>query len=224
LILIPFILCNCENQKTEEKVDTSTSIKSDSNLVVLEFDIEIFREIYQKTNFGDPPQVAVWIESVDSSVVKTVWVSYRTAKQEWKGKIECQISLPYWEWRTTQERQDPGIDGVSGATPKGGVMSTSISVPRNSHWIYHIEVNVSADYNKTFSYWSQEGLPDSDANGQPSLVYAGQIFANGMSKSKPVLVGRTDQRRIVNKLLTDLSGITSAKNLIGNIEVRSKIR
>jgi hypothetical protein len=224
LFLIPLFFCNYENQKTEEKVETIMSIKFDSNQVALKFYIEINRKIYQKTNFGDPPQLAIWIENMDSSVIKTVWVSSRTAKQEWQGKIECLISLPYWESRTTQERQGPGIDAVSGATPKGGAMSASILVPRNSQWIYYLEVNASADYNNSFSYWSHDGLPDSEANGQPSLVYSGQIIANGNSKSSPALVGRTDQRRIVNELFTDLSSITTAKYLIGNIEVRSRFR
>jgi hypothetical protein len=224
LSLIPLFFINCENQKTEEKVETITFIKSDSNQASLEFYIEINRDVYQKTNFGDPPQLAVWVENMDSPVIQTVWVSYRTAKQEWKGKIECLISLPYWESRTTQERQDPGIDAVTGATPNGGPMSASIMVPRNSQWTYYIEVNASADYNNTFSYWSHDGLPDSEANGQPSLVYSGQIIANGNSKSKPTLIGRTDQRHVVSEIFADLNNITTAKNLIGKIEVTSMFK
>ena len=229
LFLILYFFCQCGNQKTDENLKTVKSIISDSNQVTLEFSFMINRGIYQRTNFGDPPQLAIWIENLDSGTVKTVWVSRRTAKQEWKGKIECPVSLPYWEYRTAMKSdlspardiQDPDIDTVTGATPIEGRMSAKIMVPKETQWIYYIEVNVSADYNNTFTYWSKDGLPDSQANGQPSIVYRGQIIADGKNQTIPILSGRTEQRRVVRELLEDLNGITTAKQLIGNIQVRS---
>jgi hypothetical protein len=228
-LLLSSISYNCGDNKTKERIKTDKSISSDTNQVVLEFNFDINREVYQKTNFGDPPQLAIWIENLDSGIVKTVWVSRRTAKQEWKGKIECLVSLPYWEYRTamkndespTRDIRDPDIDAVSGATPFEGRFSASILVPKESQFIFYIEVNVSADYNNTFTYWSKDGLPDSEANGQPSIVYRGQIVADGKSHSIPILLGRTEQRRVAIGLTEDLEGITTAKHLLGNIQVRS---
>lgn len=228
-LLILIIVCSCGTQKSEENVQEADSVAYDSNSVSLQFFFEINKELYQQTNFGEPPQLAIWIENPDSSVVKTVWITHRTARQDWKGKIECPVSLPYWEYRIFQEgdktetkdNRNSTIDAVSQATPKEGRLIASILVPPTSQWDYYIEVNVSADYNKTFTYWSQDGLPDSEANGQPSIVYSGRILADGKSHSTPVLSGRTDQRHAVNRLSGDLSGITTAKYLIGNLQVKS---
>ena len=232
ILIILFTLiffCHCQDQKEEVKVKSEKSQVTDSNQVTLEFTFDIDRKIYRQTNFGDPPQLAVWIENPDFKKVRTVWVARCTARQEWKGRIECLVSLPYWESRIGRQidrvfTPDPEIDLVTGATPKNGTVTASIEVSPNSKWDYYIEINVSADYNASFTYWSKDGMPDSEENGQPSLVYSGQIVADGKSKSSPALVGRTEQRRIDNKLLTDLSGITTAKHLIGNLEVRSRFR
>ena len=227
-LILPVISYNCGDNKTEERIKTDKPILSDTNQVALQFNFDINRVVYQKTNYGDPPQLAIWIENPDSGI-RTVWVSRRTAYQEWKGKIECPISLPFWESKavlksensSTREIRDSRIDAVSGATPTQGQLSASILIPKNSRWNYYIEVNVSADYNNTYTYWSNEGLPDSEANGQPSIVYCGQIVADGKSYSVPVLLGRTEQRHAVGELIEDLEGISTAKQLIENIQVKS---
>jgi hypothetical protein len=224
-----FFFFQCEDQNNKEIENVAQSPGLDSNQASIEFFVELDKTIYQKTNFGDPPQLAIWIENQDSSIIKSVWVSRRTAKQEWKGKIECLVSLPYWGHRlkiikdhsTEYTSIDSDIDAVSQATPTEGHVKASISVPKKSKWIYYIEVNVSADYNKAFTYWSEDGLPDSEANGQPSIVYKGRIIADGESHSIPNLIGRTSQRQAVKKLSTELSGITTAKYLIRNLEVKS---
>jgi hypothetical protein len=197
-------------------------------MVSLRFSFVVVKDIYQKTNFGQPPQVAIWIENPDSSIVKTVWITHRTAKQDWKGKVECPVSLPIWEHRIQLKNKvareivkNSTVDAVSAATPKEGVVVASIGVPMYSQWNYYIEVNVSADYNKTFPYWSQDGMPDSQANGQPSIIYSGQITADGKKRSIPVLIGRTNQRHAVTTISKDISGITSAKYLIDQLQVSS---
>jgi hypothetical protein len=230
LFLMFFFFCACGEKENNAQVRSDARILPDSNQAVLEFSFEINRAVYQRTNFGEPPQLAIWIESADSQVVKTVWVTRRAAQNDWKGKIECPVALPYWESRTAtetgkfnmQRRGKSKYDAVSGATPRAGYFSASIKVPKKSAWNYFIEVNASADYNEVFSYWSKEGLPDSQANGQPSLIYSGRIIADGSSRDIPALIARTEQRRAVKSLSGDMSGITSAKHLIENIKARSR--
>ena len=225
IFLFCFIITeSCENQKSEQNSVGIVTTPSDSNNISLQFSFEINKEIYLKTNYGQPPQIAIWIESTDSSIIKTVWVTHRTAKQDWKGKIECPVSLPFWEYKTLGKRQDQVIDAVSKATPKEGLITATVSVPLNSQWKYYIEVNVSADYNNKFSYWSKDGLPDSEANGQPSLIYSGHILADGKNFSTPVLVGRTNQRYAIKEMSKDLSGVTSAKQLLKKLIVTSETK
>ncbi len=223
IFVISLLAVSCGNNISEKNQSQEQVIKEDSSQVALQFSYEINKDTYLKTNYGQPPQIAIWIESLDSSITKTVFVTHRTAKQDWKGKIECLVSLPYWEYRTSQERQNWDVDMISGATPASGRLTTSIWVPFNSRWMYYIEVNVSADYNQIFSYWSDEGLPDSEANGQPSVVYRGQIIADEESQSIPKLIGHTEQRQPSKKLSKDLEKLTSAKSLIDNIVVTSKL-
>jgi hypothetical protein len=230
IFLMSIFFYTCEEDRNNVQVTSDRRILPDSNQVVLEFIFEINQGVYQRTNFGEPPQLAIWIESADSQMIKTVWVSRRAAKNDWKGKIECPVALPYWESRAAAEtdkfnmhsRRESKYDAVSGATPRAGRFSASIMVPKKSTWNYFVEVNASADYNEAFAYWSKKGLPDSQANGQPSLVYSGQIIADGSDHNIPGLIGRTEQRRAVNSLSNDLSGITTAIHLIENIEVRSR--
>ena len=229
LFLILFICFACGDKKIEKPKESDKSVLSDSNRVNLEFSFDIIKETYQKTNFGDPQQIAIWIKSMDSMMIKTVWVTHRAGKNDWKGKIECPVALPFWEAETglasrifaSLDERKSEFDAITGATPLQGRFSAGIKVLRYSRWEYFIEVNVSADYNKSFPYWSKEGLPDSEANGQPSLVYRGRITADGNSRDIPVLIGRTKQRHAVDTLSTDMNSITTATQLVKNIEVRS---
>ena len=227
IFLWTFCWDGCGDDKVDREPESEKFISTDSNNVILEFSFNINSETYQQTNYGEPPQLAIWIETLDSKIIKTTWVTRRAATNDWRGKIECPVALPYWESKietkiqfNTRGKRNTHLDAVSGATQKEGRFSASILVPRNSSWKYFIEVNASSDYNKVFTYWSKEGLPDSQANGQPSLVYGGRIIADGVSPDIPVLIGRTQQRHAVDSLSNDLSGITTAKHLIEEINVK----
>jgi hypothetical protein len=164
-----------------------------------------------------------WLEYPDSTFYRTVWVTHRAGKNDWVGKVECLVALPYWDdRRKTKKQLQPGqeeLDGVSGATPKTGELVATIEVPENSQWIYYIEVNASGDYSEHFPYWSDQGLPDSEGNGQPSIVYSGGATAQEGLQSEPKLIGRTDQWSNLQTLYKDIEKITSAKRLVDNIKV-----
>lgn len=231
LELIPFILLffifSCDTQKTvPDQSKQEPSFTRDGNRSI-EFSFYVDRDVYDYTVYGEPPQMAVWLEHTDSNLVQTVWVSNRSGKNQWKGKVECPVALPYWESRHRFEKSDFQernllerlLDAITGATPTGGPFTTTIQVPDSSQWIYFIEVNASGDYNKTFTYWSADGLPDSEGNGQPSIVYSGSITALAGNKDIPELKGRTEQRRPVDSLSPDLESIDTAKKLIRDIQV-----
>lgn len=196
----------------------------------LVFSFQVERDEYELTNYGEPPQIAIWLESTESKQVRTVWVSNRAAKNNWKGKVECPVALPYWESRvrlaererTSSNKRMALADGQTAATPTGGAFVQKAVVEKDSKWVYFIEVNVSGDYNAAFPYWSEDGRPDPEGNGQPSVIYRGEISADGRSKSVPCLIGRTFQRYAADSINTDLSGITSARRLLSGIKVIAK--
>lgn len=199
-----------------------------SNQTVLEFSVEFNRKVYELTNIGEPPQLAIWIESTNGAAVRTVWVSRRAGKNQWRGKVECPVALPYWESRmrsgstavTGPANWRAAVDAVSSATPKDDQIVATISIPAGTTWNYFMEVNVASDYNKSFPYWSADGLPDSQANGQPSIVYSGELNAAGVRSGSIDLLGRTLQLQPTDSLLSDVSGITTAGQVLSKIEVR----
>jgi hypothetical protein len=225
-IITLLILTGCgSNEKPAAYPGDESSARQ--NTVVLEFSMNVDRQIYKYSDFGEPPQLAVWLEQPVTGKIRTVWVARRSGRRLWKGKVECPTALPFWESRHKKEKsefQHRGllerlVDAISGATPKGGVFKVNVTVPRGGKWDYYIEMNVSGDYNVHFPSRLENGTPDPEGNGQPSLVYKGQIEARPNASDSPVLTGRTNQWVAVDTVIPDLTGITSAKKVLSNIKV-----
>lgn len=231
-ICAALIFLSCENKNEENGSKSAEQLYRSENDVILEFTVFVDRNVYEYTNYGEPPQIAFWLEQPDSGAIRTVWVSHRTGRQQWKGKVECPVSLPYWESRHKREKSsfrertifERLLDAITGATPRGGEFSVKTFVPRNSVWEYFIEANLSGDFNITFPSRLQNGTPDPEGNGQPSLIYKGEIKATPGAAHIPQLIGRTDQWVAIDSVITDLTGIASAKNIFSNIEVKCLIR
>jgi hypothetical protein len=83
-------------------------------------------------------------------------------------------------------------------------------------------VNVSGDFNDLFAALSKDGMKDRNGNGQPSIVYKGQITALPGQHSEPKLIGRTDQFEDVNSIISDMEGISDAKDLFSKIEITAE--
>jgi hypothetical protein len=190
--------------------------------------MQVHRDVYLQSDFGEPPQIAVWLENIESGAVRTVWVARRAGRRWWKGKVECPTALPLWESRHRNERSGfkargllkRFIDAITGATPTGGLFETRVHVPRSSRWTCFVEVNVSGDFNRDFPSQLDDGTPDTEVNGQPSLIYRGVIQADPEASGSAELAGRTDQWLPVNRMIEDLSGITSASEVVTNIRMQ----
>ncbi len=193
--------------------------------VRLAFRVKIDRQVYIQSDWGHPPQLAIWLEEPGGGKVRTLWVTHRTGACDWTGKAACPVSLPYWVGRYNRETnttgpptyQRPVADAITQPTPKGEFhMAAEV---RGSTWDYFIEVNVSGDFNAAFPSVRDDGVEDQQGNGQPSLIYQGRITAKPGSRSSPKLVGRTEQFAPIDRLVRDLEGIDSAKRLLSAIEV-----
>lgn len=201
-----------------------------SGQVYLEFSMKVNGDVYEMTDFGEPPQIAVWIQEPDSKQIKTVWVTQRSGRRLWKGKIECQTALPLWESRHKTEKSGYKgrglikrlVDAISGATPKAGVFKVRTQVPAGIRIDCFVEVNLSGDFNRDFPYRDANGMPDPEINGQPSLIYQAEITARPGQTTCLDLVGRTDQWIAVDYAIPDLTGITSAKKAVMDLKVICK--
>jgi lysophospholipase L1-like esterase len=198
--------------------------------VTLRFDLMLDPDIYTKSHYKKPPQFAVWLEEAAKGKIRTVWVTSKTGTGSWGSDVVRTVSLPYWVTRwniETQSRsyptlENPVINAVTGATPKVDIAVEAL-VPSKSLWNYFVEVNVSGDYNDAFPVKRQDGKQDRQGNGQPSIIYRGTITSSPGRHSSPQLIGRTEQFQNVKYIITDMEGITTARDLFSTIEVSCQL-
>lgn len=195
--------------------------------VKLVFSFHQEQDIYDKSTYGEPPQFAIWLEEQESQDIKTVFVTFKTGTGEYEGKIECPVSLPLWIGAYRKETGlndfprpwEPFYDGITGATPKIEDIEVTIEVQNELSWLYFIEMNVAGDYNKNFPYISSKKKIDDHGNGQPSVIYKGEIISRIGETSKPELIGRSEQYYFTTQINQDLDNIESAKEVFSNIIV-----
>lgn len=210
----------CARESTAEASPTR------SETVCLTFQLDLNREVYEDSAWGDPPQMAIWLRNETDGSVRTVAVTHRTAACDWQGKVECSVALPYWVGFYNQETgtqgpptwDQPVADAITCATPRAALTVQS-EVSSGTRWEYLAEVNASGDFNASFPRLSADGRPDRYGNGQPSVVYRGRIEAVAGRTSRPELIGRTDQHKPTNNLTEETGGITNAGQLINSFVV-----
>lgn len=208
-------------------VSCSGSGSNQSGVTSLLFTIHQERDVYDQSDYGEPPQFAIWLENSESGEIKTVFVTYRTATGNFEGKVECPVSLPAWigAFRIETERDDiptvknPAYEAVTGATPQVKKFKTRAQVPEGSKWYYYVEVNVSGDYTAEFPEMNSDWTTDIHGNGQPSIIYMGEIMSNAGEMDTPQLRGRTEQLFLSTDIIPDLSGIGNAKDVFSMIKV-----
>jgi len=168
-------------------------------------------------SFNTTPQIAFWLESEDRSYKKTIYITKKFAKQEWDGviydknKIFREYSLPAWVSRFKNElptKNNPLSDSITMASPKKDT-KIQFTFPIDKKIILFLEVNNSFDYNKYYP-------KDKTYNGQPSLIYTGMIEPNFKGTLELKLSYKTD---FSGKMLSDLSDITTAKNILKRVEI-----
>lgn len=185
------------------------------NYLSLTIRIELDKKIYDFSDYGEPPQVALWLEDTENGEITTVYVTRRTAENDWYGKTECPVSLPFWQSR---EKRLSLPDGISGATEKEFINKT-VQVNQYREFYIFIEVNVAGDYNRNFPANFDDGSPDPQGNGQPSLIFRGKIKVEKGEKTIPAIIGRSLQLDPVKDVINDLKGMTSALKIISKVEV-----
>ncbi len=224
VLVLGLIFSSCRRKPPGTSQSPTTETASDSSQVTLQFSLRVNKNTYLYTDYGEPPQLAVWLEYPNGKFYKTVFVTHRTGANDWAGKVDCPVALPIWESRQFGQlppTQRPDfLAAVTGATPQGGPFQVKIRVPRGSRWRYFVEVNASGDFNAAFPYWLKNGTPDDVGNGQPSLVYSGDILAEPGKAGSPKLLGFTAQLTPVDTLRTDWDKMTTARALISDIRVK----
>jgi len=172
----------------------------------------------------NPPQMAVWVEDSDGTFLETLYVSHRTAHQDWRrapgddavpGEIRRPEALPVWSHRSGADSAAPP-DGMSGATPKG---SYRVAGGERAAVVVFLEVNHSTDFNAAYPPDARRGAANYSGgpwgSGQPSLVYRARLDPSESGSSVELeLAGRGSPDGGDGELHGDLSGITTARSIL----------
>lgn len=220
--------------KEEAKTDTIYIDKTNNG-------IDLTLEGIKGESFNHPTFV-IWMEDLQGKMIRTLFVTNSYASGEfghaqlsdstWSntpGASYQPAALPYWnhkkglinESSMVPTKQNPYVDAYSSATPQnnfqliGGIQNLS------SSFRILLEVNQTWDWNQ---YWTNGKYPGNKNyinSAQPSLIYA-------------VMISKVQDRRTYHlnpighghpsgdngELFTDISTLTTAKNIFSSITVK----
>jgi hypothetical protein len=231
------MLMSCASQKnipgSTETITTAPEIINTR----LEFDLT-------KGKYHNHPSFAIWVEDLEGNYIETLYVTQYFAKgvfghgevQEgkWKnepGEVRRPAALPYWSHKRDIKAND-GLyapapetavpDALTGATPKGNfILNTGTKVGSDKNYKVLIEVNQAWDSN---DFWTNTKFPDDfdyKTSLQPALVYEAIIQVNSSQPEYGLnLIGHSEPSGKNGELFSDLSTITTAKEIFSKIVVR----
>ena len=226
------MLTNC---KTTEK---------NANKII--YNDTLFSEIGNKTTINiekgasfNHPSFVIWMEDMQGNYIKTIFITKSYASgvfgyqmvndSTWvknPGASFQPAALPYWTHKKGKIEgskyivptpEHPFLDGFSGATPKADMEFTS-SLKMGKPFKILLEVNQPWDWNK---FWTNNKFPgnnDYKHSAQPSVVYA--VAVNNEDKNyfmNPI--GHGDPTGTTGKLFTNISTLTTAKQILKQINI-----
>lgn len=199
----------------------------------------------EKGDSHNHPTFAIWAEDMDENFIQTLFVTKSIATgiyghgpleaEKWDTKPGWQrrpAALPYWIHKRNTSGNGPRLpdpehpvpDAYTGATPPGNAMlNTRLDDDYAGRSIrILLEVNQPWDWN---DFWTNDLYDDADyrTSCQPSLVYGVTIDLNQPEKEYYLNpVGHGHFAGQTGELYTDLSTITTARNIFNSIRVRIK--
>ncbi len=201
---------------------------------------------FQKGKAYNHPSFAIWVEDIEGNYIETLYVTQYVAKGEfrygetaagkWKnepGEVRRPATLPYWAHKRNIKASD-GLfvpspetavpDALTSATPKNSFnLDTSTSYSDEKKFRILMEINQAWDANE---FWTNNKFPD-DLNYytslQPAMVYAVTIEPQEPTDEYYLNpIGHSHPAGANGKLFTDLSTLTSAKEIAQKVIVRLK--
>jgi hypothetical protein len=237
IIIFLFVGCASNQNLTEEKM----VISSTPEQINTPLEIEL-----TKGKYHNHPSFAIWVEDLDGNYIETLYVTKFVAKGvfahgevevgKWKnepGEVRRPAALPYWSHKRNIKAKD-GLytpspetavpDALTGATPTGSFsLKTGTKIASNTKFNVLFEINQPWDSNK---YWTNSKFPeDKDyiTSLQPALIYSVMVDSGSQRKEFVLeLVGHSHPSGKTGEIFTDLSTLTTAKEIVEKIIVRLK--
>lgn len=218
--------------------------ESDVQTITTNFDGQGFDLLieFEKGKSHNHPLMAVWVEDTEGKYVQTLYVAQSVAKGYFQhgdktsgkwlpGPIRRPASLPYWAHKRGVKEADglympsqekPIPDAFTGATPQGSFsLKTKTNTKAHTKFKIMLEINQSWDWN---TYWHNNKYPydnDYKTSSQPALVY--EVFVdtqNPLPEYEMKLIGHSHWSGKTGELFTDLSTVTTAKDITKGVVVK----
>jgi hypothetical protein len=238
-IMVTLLLAGCASKQNISDLKETISTRPQTINLNLEFEITAGKS-------HNYPSFAIWVEDLEGNYIETLYVTEYFAKGvyghgelepgKWKnesGEARRPAALPYWSHKRNIKAND-GLyapapetavpDALTGATPKGNfVLETGTKMSSDKSFKILFEVNQPWDSNE---YWTNNKFPD-DSNYksslQPALIYAAVITPEPSEKEfylNPI--GHAHYSGQDGNLYTDLTTITTAKDIFSKVKVTKK--
>ena len=197
------------------------------------------QSLFLNITYTSTPQIVVWMETLEGKYIDTLYITGKTSDSSYRSKdpaidvVRRPEALPYWSHKRgiksvdglfTPDQHNSDLDGIAAATPKVDYQVT-MSAPKMGRYKLMIEVNRTYDFNE---YYNKTRFPDdaiysgSGSSGQPSLIYESIIDSQQTGQHLFRLVGHGHHSGQDGSLYTDLTNITTAKQIldfiVANIE------
>ena len=238
-LFLGLIIWGCASQRGIDEEELT--IKTSPNNPVREIEIEFI-----KGDAFNHPSFAIWTENLEGDYIETLYVTEYVAKGKfgygeiepgrWKnepGEARRPATLPYWAHKRNIQAPDglyipspqtPVPDAITTATPKDNfVLETATSYSRNARFRILMEINQAWDSNE---FWTNKKYPESNdyfGSLQPALVYAVTVDpVNPVEEYYLNPIGHSHPTGANGKLFTDLTTLTTAKQIAHKIIVRLK--
>ncbi len=183
------------------------------------------------------PQMAVWVEDEQGNYLETLYVTKKASDSSYiqsffggEGARRPE-ALPHWSYARGIKSDDglmmptsakPVADAITGATPISS-FELRTNTQADEDVVVKFEINRSFDFNEVYH---RDAFPDdpiysgTGSSAQPSLIYAATV---SLKDDQPYyfmrLIGRGHHSGKNGKVYEDLSGITTAKEMVSRIIV-----
>ncbi len=225
--------------KSTEQTTAELAVYRDSLLIQASDQMTI---LFKKGKSYNHPTFVIWEEDTNGNYLKTLFITqayasgifgYRMVGDSiWlnePGESYQPAALPYWTHKKgpitdnqlVPTRDHPFIDAYTGETPPDDFQFQTGASLSDGKTRLLLEVNQSWDWN---TYWTNNKFPESPAykhSAQPSLIYEAVINpVDSVFTLRPL--GHGDPRGESGKLFTDMSTLTTAKEIFESITISIK--
>lgn len=233
LLALSFLLVQCKTTQVETESKLSIVIKSSESGPGM--------TVSFSNGLGyNRPTYALWVEDMEGNYKETIFITKSYASgvfghemqgdSVWKntsGPSYQPAALPYWthkkglidEKSLIPTPEHPFVDAYTGATPEQSFEIKTKESSQAEKYRILLEVNQSWDWN---SYWTNNKYPENTAykhSAQPSIIYAVEINKEGKDFfMNPI--GHGDPKGESGNLFTDLSTLSTAKEIFQSIEIQ----